>query len=84
MRILRPLLRDAEILWALALLLLLVALMLLSATASIMNGGGEPRVAPLWIHIPTAIALVGFLLTAGAALCLSLVRAVRALARHRR
>ena len=82
MRGLRPLLTDAEILWALTLLLMVVALMLLSATASIMNESTPPRRVPQWIRIPTAIALVGFLLAAGTAVCLSLVRAVRALVRH--
>jgi hypothetical protein len=83
MRILRPLLEDAGILWSVALLLLLVALMLLSASASIMDASTPPGRAPQWIHVPTVMALVGFLLTAGAALGLSLVRAARALA-HRR
>jgi hypothetical protein len=44
-------------------------------------GGGSPSAAPaappLWVHIPTVIALVGFLLVAGVALCLSLCRVVR-------
>jgi hypothetical protein len=83
MRSLRPLLRDTNCLWSVALLLLLVALMLLSASASIMDASTPPRRVPQWIHVPTGMALVGFLLTAGAALGLSLVRAAGALA-HRR
>jgi hypothetical protein len=83
MRILRPLLRDMNCLWSVALLLLLLTLLLLSASASIVDASTPPRPAPPWVQIPALIALGGFLLTAGAALGLSLIRAARALARHR-